>query len=265
MAARWIIAHHTHHTGRWPPLTVNDESAQTPSSETSKKLRMPFVLPRAASAITHKVARATATFEHKAAKAKLVDSWWMAYYRQRKNDLRTLPRQMGRSDKHDYRNPASKYENDIVDRLRRTHAEEAEELDRHHKLHPFLSKDYLKALQQFRLLPPWDEADDDDYGQTRRRVRSDASELRSRPSSMMPSSEDEDSDRQASTPSNSVGDVSKSTHPSPHLTNAAKLALPKRIRRWTYNSGSFRAHKGSRRATFQIVRNASCRQVSPLR
>lgn len=268
MAARWITGHRSQ---RHSVASAQDDVASTPSSDQSKKVgakwRLPLekkashLLVLGASAITHKMA----TLEHKAAKAKLVDSWWTVYYHQRKNDLRTPSRQVGRSDKHDYRNPDSKYENDIVDLLRRSHAEEAEELDRHQELHPFLSKDYLKALQRFRLLPPWDEADDDDAGETRLRARSDASELRSRPASMMASLDDDghEASGRPQTEENSNEDVVKLTHILRSSLNPSRsFNLRQRVSRWTHNNEPFRQSlKGNHKAACRAVGNLSPRQT----
>lgn len=219
-------------------------------------------------------------FQKMAKRPSIPDTWWVSYYLQRKSDL-PPPRIVLRSDKHDYRNPDSNYSDDIVDSLRQKLVEETEELDLQHRLNPFLSKDFLKTLQQFGLFPePEDEeeegdddeeiveeaeggADEEDVKEEdeeglRMRTRSDASHLRSRTASMRSSSNEDLKSKTkdslqvvvdpAAARGSSMEDNVNRTNISPRPSNAAQHLMQsrrklfqKRVRRWTITSVSLRS------------------------
>ncbi|XP_059352484.1 voltage-dependent L-type calcium channel subunit beta-1-like isoform X4 [Daphnia carinata] len=197
------------------------------------------------------------------------DNWWTTYYLRRRSDF-SPPRMISRSDKHDYRNPDSNYSDGIVNALRQTLLDDVEELNMQHRLNPFLSKDFLKSLQRFGLFPePEEEEEDEEFDdagddglseETRRRTRSDASNIRSRTASMKASSDDEtspetkepihpfvkhrqlrDHSLQANFYRGRRLSSPRSSNAKQLLTQSSRRTFQKRVRRWTITSISLRS------------------------
>lgn len=218
----------------------------------------------------------SSTVNRKMADLSFLDNWWTAYYLGRRGDV-SPPRMVLRSDKHDYRNPDSNYSDGIVDALRRTLLEDAEELNIQHRLNPFLSRDFLKSLQQFGLFPEpeeeeedenFDDVEGDDVSGMRRRARSDASNFRSRTASMKASSDEEVQpeikeriqpavDRRPVRGHSLQSNILRSRRlSSPRSSNAAQLpvqsskrSFQQRVRRWTITSISLRSLHGVAKRT----------------
>lgn len=226
-------------------------------------------------------------FRKMAKRPSIPDTWWISYYLQKKSEM-PPPRIVLRSDKHDYRNPDSNYSDEIVDSLRQKLLEETEELDLQHRLNPFLSKDFLKSLQQFGLFPEpedeeeeedeelieqgteWNEEEEEgDEEEMRRRTMSDASHLRL-PSTTMRISSDENLKSKTknllqvvnppvagrgNSMDDNVNRANISRRPSNvahHMTQTRKKLFQKRFRRWTITSISLRSLQRATKRTLVI-------------
>lgn len=169
-----------------------------------------------------------------------------------------------RSDKHDYRNPESDYSaGDIAGILRR----QTVELRRHHRRHPFLTRDFLRDLQSFGLLPTpsTDDEEDDEadccWDEVLLNERSSSpcwsvgstvseEELRSSTANMAledhSSQEDLQEDRYRSQLSI---DYAESSTPKIKSAAGPRRSLRRRLRTWTSSGSPFRHLSSSFRSS----------------